>query len=290
MTNLLLSVATIELVNHLQIKKMSDQTIRGYKTDLRMLDRYLSSKYNCPAYIEDLTTDDIESYLEMLQIEKNYAVASINRHLNSIRSLCHYAYKKGQVREDASLQIDSLKREHKERSYLSEKKLPQLVDAIDHPLIQLAVRTMAYSGMRVSECTKLNLQDLDLENDLIYVIEGKGKKDRTIPLSQTLKPYLIDYVQNWRVSTSSNRFFVTKKTDGLSPQYINRVLRDTTKKLGWGRITCHVMRHTFASNLVAKNVNIVKISKLLGHADVRTTSIYTHSNQKDLSDAVNLLQ
>lgn len=287
---MLLSKATEEFEKFLVAKQRSTETIRGYKNDLTMLERYLSEKYNCPTYVIDLTTEDIEDYLEMLQAERNYAVASVNRNLNSIRSFCHYAYKKKWMKEDVSLHIESLKREQKERTYLTEKELKEFLSAIPHKLIQLAARTMAYTGLRVSECTNLTFDDVDLENDVIYVVEGKGKKDRTVPISKALKPYLVDYVKNWRVETESNRFFATMKTGELSQQYINRVLNETTEQLGWKKkVTAHILRHTFASNLVSKNVNVVKISKLLGHSDLKTTSVYVHSNQKELSEAVDLL-
>jgi site-specific recombinase XerD len=285
----ILKNGTEEYKINLIVKQKSPETIRGYMNDLTSWDRFLSTKYNCPTYLEDLTTEDIESYLEMLQFEKNYAVASINRNLNSIRSFCQYAYKKGFVKKDVSKDIESLKREQKERNYLTDKELKKFLPAIPHKLIQLAARTMAYSGLRVSEITNLTVENVDLENNLIYVIEGKGKKDRTVPISKVLKPNLVDYVENWRVKTDSKRFFATKKTGELSQQYINRVLKETSEALNWKKVTAHTLRHSFASNLVAKDVNIAKISKILGHSDLKTTSIYIHLNKKELSKAVDLL-
>ncbi|MED0665943.1 tyrosine-type recombinase/integrase [Bacillus badius] len=287
---MLLVTVIDELEFHLTVKQRSIETIRGYKLDLLALDRYFVEKTNGPVYVEDLTTEDIESYLETLVMTGKYAVASINRYINSIRVLGQFAYKKGWMETDITKDIESLKGEKKERTYLTEKELIDLFEVIHHPLICLAARTMAFSGLRVSECIHLTLEDVDLENDLIYVIEGKGKKDRTVPISKSLKPYLVDYIDNWRVETTSNRFFATKKTGSLSSQYINRKLHDAVKKLGWKKkVTAHILRHSFASNLVAKDVNIVKVSKLLGHADLKTTSIYTHANHKQLSEAVDLL-
>jgi site-specific recombinase XerD len=286
----LLAKAIEEFMSHLVFKRMSNETIRVYRSGLNMFDRFNSGKYNCPTYLEDVTTKDIEEYLEWLQVERQYAVASINRHLNTIRSFCHHAYKKGWVNQDASLGIDSLKREQKERTYLTERELQEFLGAMKHPLIQLAFRTMALTGLRVSECIHLTLDDVDLENDLILVKEGKGKKNRIIPIGKSLKPYLVDYVENWRVDTESDRFFASKRTGTISTVHINRILHETTQRLGWNKkITAHGARHSFASLLVSKNVNIVKISKLLGHADVQTTSIYTHSSQEELSEAVDLL-
>jgi integrase/recombinase XerD len=287
---LLLSKANEELKQHLVAKGRSKETVRGYTMDITMFDRYLSHQYNCPTYIEDITEDDIENYLRMLKDERHYEPASVNRHLNSIRVLCQLAYKKNWVKDNVSKGIEQLKCQKKERTYLTEEELTLLLDAIDHKLVHLVVQTLAYTGLRVSEGTNLMLDDVDFEHDLIHVVAGKGNKDRIVPINQSLKPLLLDYATNWRVSTTSSRFFATQKTGALSTQTINRVLHETTQKMGWKKnVTCHILRHSFASNLISKNVNIVKISKLLGHADVRTTSIYAHTNTRELSEAVNLL-
>lgn len=287
---MLLSKSIELLKQNLQDKGRSKETLRGYIMDLTMLDRYLTEKYNCPTYLEELTEEDIESYLRMLREEKQYQPASVNRHLNSIRVLCKLGYKKDWLRENPCKNVEQLKCQRKERTYLNEEELELLLSAISHPLVQLTVRTMAYTGLRVSECTNLTLDDVDHENDVIHVIAGKGNKDRIVPISEALKPYLVDYVEGWRAKVASNRFFATKKTGEISHQTINRILHETTYKLGWKKkVTCHILRHSFASFLVSKNVNVVKISKLLGHADVRTTSVYMHTNTQELKEAVNLL-
>ena len=88
----------------------------------------------------------------------------------------------------------------------------------------------------------------------------------------------------------SEYYFATRLSGTLAATSVARVLRDTTEALGWKKkITAHIIRHSFASNLVKNNVHLVKISKLLGHSSLKTTSIYVHSNLEDLQDAVNTL-
>lgn len=287
---MLLTNVVEELRKKLLLKQRSSETIRGYSSDLGLFNGYLSSKNNAPVYMDDITEEVIEKYLEMLHTELNYAPASINRHLNSIRSICQLAVRSGWASYNAAQEIEPVRNQQKERTYLSEKELHELIEAIEHPLIRLAVRTMAYTGMRVSECTNLLVDHVDLENYLIYVIDGKGGKDRTLPISKALRPHLVLYIREKRPDIFSDRFFATSKSGELSPQYVNRELKATTEKLGWKKkVTAHTLRHSFASNLVAKDVNVVKISKLLGHADLKTTSIYTHASPHDLSEAVDLL-
>lgn len=268
----------------------SDETIRGYLVDIMQLERFLSAKYNCPTYIEDLTEDDILEYLKMLREEKGYKPASINRHLNSIRTLCKFAYRKDWIDTNPTRNIDQVRFQRQERTFLTAEELDVFIDSIEHPLAQLAARIMSFTGLRVTECTSLRLEDVDLDNLVIHVINGKGGKDRDVPISAALVPYLVDYLENWRPNVSSNKFLATEKTGSITHQTINKAFHQTTYKLGWEKkVTCHILRHTFASKLVANDVHVSKISKLLGHADVRTTSIYMHSSTEELQEAVNLL-
>src|SRR5690606_12901956 len=142
--------------------------------------------------------------------------------------------------------------------------------------------------MRISECLNLHVDDVDIEKGIIRVNQGKGNKDRTIPMNPKLKELFIDYVENWRVPSSN--FFATQISGSLSRTNVATVFRKTSKKLGLKQnVTAHILRHSFASNLVKKDVHLVKISKLLGHSSLKTTSIYVHSSMDDLQEAINTL-
>jgi integrase/recombinase XerD len=181
-------------------------------------------------------------------------------------------------------------RKQVERTYLTEEEVVILTEELDHPLIQLVVKTLYYTGLRISECIHLTLDDVNFERNWIRVIEGKGGKDRTIPMNLKLKELLADYKENWRAEVETPYFFCTFKSGKLHRNYVNLVIRQALKRLDWNRkITAHTLRHSFASNLVKKEVNIVKIQKLLGHSSLTTTSVYTHTNLVELEDAVNHL-
>ena len=131
---------------------------------------------------------------------------------------------------------------------------------------------------------------MDLKNKIISVKNTKSKKDRQIPIHRDLSPLLEEYLKCWRFGKNTPFFFISRNKNRVSPDYINRVLYETTQGLHWDKkVTCHIIRHSFASNLVAKNVNIVNIQKLLGHNDLSTTSIYTHSNIDELANAINTI-
>ena len=146
---------------------------------------------------------------------------------------------------------------------------------------------MFYAGLRVSECVNLRVEDVDLEKKLIKVIQGKGAKNRVVPINAKLFKVFEDY-NKWRVD--SEYFFASQKTGRLSKVRIEAIVRDTRKELGLEKqITPHTFRHGFASHLVKNNANIVSISKLMGHSDIKVTSVYTHAGLDMLEDAVALM-
>jgi site-specific recombinase XerD len=285
---MLFTEAIQQFRNHQMTIERSPQTIRGYKDNLNLFNRYLQNKYNCPMYLEDITKQDVEGYLLFLKVEKEQQPTSRKRVLGSIRSFFNYAYKSEWCAKNVTATLDSIKCPQKERHFLSEEEVNQFIASIKHQLIQLFVQTLYFTGMRISECLHLKVADVDLEKDVIHVVNGKGNKDRRIPINSKLKELLVEYDKNWRID--SEYFFATKISGTLSVTSVARILRETTEALGWKKkVTAHIIRHSFASKLVKNNVHLVKISKLLGHSSLKTTSIYVHSNLEDLQDAVNTL-
>ncbi|WP_083180388.1 tyrosine-type recombinase/integrase [Paenibacillus yonginensis] len=288
--NLPFQVYSARFLEGLQAKNASSETISGYKKDLEMINRFLEERYNGIVMLHDIKTQDLEDYLKMLSRERKYQPASVNRHLCTMRSFYNFAIKRGWTNVHAAAPIDPLKAPTKERTYIDEKEYHELVQAIDHPTIKTIVQFLFYTGLRIAECLSLTLDDVDLVNLIIHVKHGKGDKERNVPISAKLAPILAEYKDAIRPEISSKRFFALEKTGKVSDVYVNYVLHQTTAKLGWEKvITCHILRHSFASNLVKKDVHVVHIQKLLGHSDLKTTSRYVHSNYDQLAKAVDVL-
>jgi len=150
---------------------------------------------------------------------------------------------------------------------------------------------MYYGGLRITECLELGLKDVDLKKDILTVRKGKGNKIRQVPINKTLHNILIDYISNVRPDVISDRLFSSKKTGKLSDSYFRSLFNIALNKLNWDiKVTPHTLRHSFASGLVKKDVNLVKIQRLLGHSNINTTSIYAHTRIDDLIDAVTALE
>lgn len=270
-------------------KELSSETYRGYLNDLKQFNQHLLGTSNTPVFLEQCTQENIEEFLEMLK-KQGLKPASINRKLHAISSFCNFAVKKDWLPRNPALNVDRVKGKSKERTFLSVEEMRLLIQAIDHPIIKTIAILMSNTGLRVSEATGLQLKDVDFKNRVIHVIEGKGGKNRDVPMNEGLVTVLKDYLENIRPNVQSLFFFATKKTGAISQQYINRELKEASVKANLGKdVTSHILRHSFASQLVKTDTHIAHIQRLLGHADVRTTSVYMHAEYKDLADAVNTI-
>lgn len=149
---------------------------------------------------------------------------------------------------------------------------------------------LSYSGLRISEALNLTLSDVDLGKELISVKNTKNKIDRTIPINSKLKSVLKGYLENGREDRKTENFFSTYPLGQISLQCVNKKLRNVVKNVGIEKkISAHNFRHSFASNLIIRGVDVVTLKKLLGHRHLKTTSIYCHTNFEELQEAVNVL-
>ncbi len=268
-------------------QEKSPRTVTGYMQDLNFFRKWLEKEWNGPVYLEDIEFKDVDKFVRHLREEKEYKPASRKRVSVALRMFFRYAWKKKMCTEDIAAQIEDVKCIPNERDYLTEKEALDFIKEIDHELVKVFTITLLYTGMRVSEALSLTPEDVDIDSKWIHVRQGKGNKSRKIPISKKLESELIDYIE-WRVD--SNQFFATEKTGALSIGRVQTVIRETRERLGSKKqITAHMFRHSFASQLVKKDVNIVSLSKLLGHSNLKTTSIYTHVSSDQLVDAINML-
>ncbi len=278
-----------KFIQNLSTLDKSDETIRGYLNDLNAFNEFLERKYNRPLYLDELQSFDIEDFLYHLK-EKGLKSTSRSRNLYTLRSFWNYMYKKNLCEKNIADEVEPIKLQKKERVYLTAEEIDLLIHNIDHSLIKLVTQTLFYTGMRISECLNLTLDQVDLSQRVIHIINGKGKKDRNIPIHHDLLPLLQSYLEKDRPKIDTPYFFITKKTGSLSAVYFNRVIKDTANMVGIKKnISAHILRHSFASNLIKNGVNLVHIQKLLGHSNLNVTSIYTHSNLEDLDQSINML-
>ncbi|MCP4601227.1 MAG: tyrosine-type recombinase/integrase [Proteobacteria bacterium] len=172
-------------------------------------------------------------------------------------------------------------------SFLTKKtkrKLPEIFNALELSLLfksttnikHLALLMTIYSGgLRVSETLHLKASDIDSQRMVIRIGQGKGNKDRYVPLSEALLPVLRMY---WKHVRPANWIFEGwDPQKPLTPETVGNVFRKQIKKVGITKnVTVHSLRHSFATHLLEHGVDIRSIQQLLGHKSLSSTMIYTH--------------
>lgn len=279
-----------DFLDYLRLTDKSLETISGYKKELGYFNKFLCEKYNMPIYLDGIDLKDLEDYL-IDQKNKGYKPATRRRSIYILRSFFNYLIKNDLVEKNYPSLLDVIKVKEEEVDFLREEEFLVLVGQVRNPVVACVLKTMFYTGARISEVLSLELSHVDLVSNNIFIKNGKGNKDRTVPINKKLRRVLLDYLKRVRDLDEDNQlFFANKKTGKLSQSYVNKCIRQAKEDLGWERqISSHTLRHSFASNLVYRGASLVSVQKLLGHANLTVTSRYLHQDLDKLKETVELL-
>ncbi|MHB9146809.1 MAG: tyrosine-type recombinase/integrase [Symbiobacteriia bacterium] len=145
---------------------------------------------------------------------------------------------------------------------------------------------MYRAGLRVSEVLHLQPRDIDWKAGDVRVNEGKGKKDRVVPV----EPWVLDALGAWQEKRPASKwFFSTLDGEQLDDRYLRAMVKRLAKKARIEKdVHPHMLRHTYATQLLGEGLSIREVQDLLGHADVSTTMIYTHVNPVELRRKIRL--
>ncbi len=146
---------------------------------------------------------------------------------------------------------------------------------------RLIINTLAFTGLRRAELASLTCQDI--KGGYLFVNQGKGEKDRVIPLTIKLAGEIADYIRNKNLAPSARIFPIT-------PTTIYHLVKHYALRAGLPDITPHSLRHYFATTLMAKGAELRKVQDLLGHQDISTTAIYLDVVPAHLKDTIKLLE
>ena len=252
-------------IAHLQLRGYSISTIRNYISSMALFVNY----WNKPPLT--LTHYHIKTYLLYLKNIKRLAIRTINLHMYSIKSFYEH-FKPG---INMMGDITRMKEPQSHPVILSRQEINAMIDKQDNLKIKAAVAILYSSGMRLDECTNLKLSCIDRDRMLISIIKGKGGRDRNAVLSKKTLLILGQYWRKYRPSTYV--FEGYKKGRPLSKRRFQDYVVSAAKNAGITKhVTPHTLRHTFATHLLESGVPLRVIQDMLGHANVTTTTIYTH--------------
>jgi site-specific recombinase XerD len=252
----------------LKISKASEHTIKNYvRANKDLLD---FSKRNP----EEITENEVKKYLAEKALDRSSM--SIILFLSAVK----YAFS-SILGRDPTLRIKRPKREKKIPSVLTKEEVKKLFRAIENKKSKLMISMIYACGFRVSELLNLKIKELDFEENIGHVRQAKGKKDRIFNIPRFLSKPLKKQV---KIQTEINQEFLFTGPKGrLTDRNLQKIIKKAAEKAGIKKnVHPHTLRHSFATHLLEKGVDIRYIQALLGHSSIATTELYTHVSREKL--------
>jgi len=262
-------------------KALSDNSIKAYESDLQQFKNYLA---DARIEIQNAQKEHIRDFFVDVA-EAGIHPRSQARMLSSIRSFYHFLNYKNKRDDDPTDLIESPKIGFHLPEVLSVKEIDAIIAAIDlsKPEGQrnkAIIETLYGSGLRVSELTGLKMSDIYADEGYMLV-EGKGSKQRLVPLSPTslhqIKLWLINRNLLNIKKGAEDILFLNRRGGKLTRAMIFEIVKDLSAHAGiQKKVSPHTFRHSFATHLLENGANLRAIQLLLGHESITTTEIYTH--------------
>jgi integrase/recombinase XerD len=262
-----------EMTDTLIRMRYSWNTVTGY---VGSFNRYVT--YLTPEKVSEAKASDVNRYLSQLAAQK-VSESLIHTAVNAIK----FYYEKVVFRPGLRLeQIKRPKKSHTLPAILSLAEVDSMLRALDN-LKHLAILYTLYSGgLRLRELLNLRCTDVYWDRNQIFIRAGKGKKDRVVMLSTTLKALLVHYFDAYQP-----RYWLFEGQNGnesYSDRSVQAIVKQAARKAGLTRkVTPHTLRHCFATHLLDSGTDVRYIQELLGHKDIKTTLVYTHVTTRSIS-------
>jgi integrase/recombinase XerC len=281
-------------LDHLEKERqVSPNTVRAYGRDLEQfvdfLDRHTGGSWTF-AKVDRL---GVRGFLGEMQ-RRGLSKRSMARALSAVRALYRFLQNEEGLEQSPVRATKAPRLEKHLPGYLDRTRTEALFDAAEARVAtdeagqrDLAILELFYSsGLRLSELTGLNLHDLDLLSDQVKV-RGKGRKERLVPLGSRASRVLRRYLEvreplARRQGADKQALFLNPRGRRLTPRSVQRIVHKAFDAIGVDGLKTHSLRHTFATHLLDNGADLRAVQELLGHANLATTQIYTHTSVERL--------
>lgn len=280
---------------------LSAHTVASYSVDIRQFLEYFSdSQLNLSgeippeleARLPQVKPGVIRGWLTYMA-ERSIAVRSIRRKLTALSSLYGFMLRQGMVASNPTSEIDLAKDGKPLPVNIKQQEMEEVVASLDFEsddfdqVRDSLIMMMFYStGMRRAELISLRDDQLDIRQGELKVM-GKRNKERIIPFGNELRRLIEHYLElrNQTVTGEAEAFFVRRTGKALYPMFVERTVKRALKGHAHAaRLSPHVLRHSFASDMLNNGADLVAVQKLLGHESLATTQIYTHVTYRELRE------
>lgn len=280
-----------EFITQLRVEKgLADNTLMAYKRDLQKLLKHTADLSKSLLTLE--RADLVDLMADMKDSGANSS--SISRLVSAVRGFYKYALTEGITKNDPTAHLEAHKPWQTLPHFLTQEEVESLLAQpnmeSDHGLRDRAMlETLYASGLRVSELIHLKLSDIDLESGVLTCF-GKGSKQRKVPLGRSAISFLNRYfparlrLLNGKLS---NLLFIELNGRLITRQKFWKLIKRYGETANISYITPHLLRHSFATVLLANGADLRSVQLMLGHSDISTTQIYTHVTNDQLKTAYN---
>jgi site-specific recombinase XerD len=278
-----LTIDFIRSENNEKILNLVDEQLKlkGYsfktrKTYIKHLKRFCSFSEE---ELDLVANHHIKRYMLFLLDEQSTSHSYANQALSAIKFLYNDTLNQKRLIEG----IPRPKKENKLPNVLGFEEVKKILDSIENEKHKTILFLVYSAGLRVGEVVRLRIEDIDSKRMLIHVVQGKGRKDRytllsDIALTQLRKYYSLYKPETWLFPGQNKKEFLTERT--VERIFEKACLLAKINK----KASVHTLRHSFATHLLESGTDLRFIQELLGHSSSKTTEIYTHVTQKNISN------
>lgn len=295
-----LALLKMLFLEKLKIDNYDRFTIGHYDRHLNYFLEYLKQFYNADKSSQ-ITKPNLRGFVHYIKKHKNQHNGKPLIEKTIFRICLHVKFFCDFLTQNEYLAISygpifemRVKEQENITNVLTESKLKKVLD-MPNELTYYGFRDkvifelMYNTGLRREEVCNLELYDLNLEEKTIFVRQGKGKKDRYVPMGVYLEKYLKEYIEKVRPvlveGYEENRLFIDKRKHAMTPNTLGGLVRKYSRQ-AHEEFSCHTFRHSFGTHMLKHGANILHISKILGHENIDSTQIYTRVYPRDLKKII----
>ena len=283
-------------LNYLQYeKRVSAHTVTAYRTDLEQFAAYLQKEFG-ENDIRKADSADVRAWMMQL-MEAGDSARSVNRKASALRAFFRYHTRMGDVEANPMEAVTAPKIAKRLPQFVSQDEMNKLFtedlfeDTFEGWRDRLIIELFYVTGMRLSELCNIKRSDLDLYDCSVKVM-GKRSKERIIPFSQRVKDIIVKYLSLFDekyANNSKNSFiFVASNGNKIYPKAVYRIVRTYLDMVTTiDKRSPHVLRHTFATQMLNNGADINAIKEILGHSSLAATQVYTHNTIEKLKNIYN---
>lgn len=268
--------------NYMLAKNYSENTVLSYINDLYYLYEFLKKDLTL------VTEEDIRDYLELLELKKEQTTSK-RRKISTFKSFYKYLYQNGIIDKKTYplTKIAYPKLEKKLPKFIYYNDLLEILEESsknkDGIRDRLIIEMLYATGLRVSELVNIKLNDIDFNNRRIIVC-GKGNKERIVYYGEYAEKVLKEYLETHQ-KNKENYLFMNARGEKLTDRGVRYIIDKIMQRLSVKtHVTPHVLRHTFATDMLNNGCDIKIVQELLGHSSLKTTEVYTHVTNERLKE------